>query len=125
MMGEKKKRPYSMFLLKTNYNWADEMDVEGFCLLRPAEYDYLLREIKAIEYPIDWHIGTNQFIEFDDAEEILKHFDVSVLTKEYAEFVKDKFLKWGEYGETPLGAIQGNAPEEFYKKNPHPEKEPI
>ena len=59
-MGDKKKRPYSMFLLKTGYDWADEMDVEGFCLLRPAEYEYLLREIKAIQYPIEWHVGTNQ-----------------------------------------------------------------
>jgi len=119
-----KERPYSMFLLKTEYDWADEMDIIGFCLMRPAEYDYLLREIEAIEYPIEWGFGTNQYIEFESAEEILKSFDVSVLTLEYAEFVKNKFLKYGSYGHTPLDCIQGNAPHEWYKKNPRPEKEP-
>lgn len=114
----------SMFLLKTKYDWADEMDVEGFCLMRPAEYDYLLREIRAIEYPIEWCFGTNQYIEFDDAEEILKKFDVSVLTMEYAEFVKDKFLSYGSFGHTPLDSIQGNAPKEWYDENPHPQEEP-
>jgi len=123
-MMEKKKRPYSMFLVKTGYDWADEMDIEGFFMLRPAEYEYLLREIKAIEYPIEWHVGTNQYIDFLDAEEILRSFDVSVLNIEQAEFVKDKFLKYGEYGQTPLGAIQGNAPQEWYDENPYPEKEP-
>ena len=123
-MSYKEYKAKSMFLLKTEYDWADEMDVAGFCLLRPAEYDYLLREIKAIQYPIEWGIGTNQYIEFDSAEEILKQFDVSVLTIEYADFVKEKFLRFGEFGQTPLGAIQGNAPEEWYKENPYPEREP-
>ena len=67
----------SVFLLKTKYNWADEMDIEGFCLMRPAEYDYLLREISAIQYPIDWYFGSNQYITFESAEEILKQFNVS------------------------------------------------
>ena len=121
---EKKERPYSMFLVKTGYNWADEMDVEGFCLMRAAEYEYLLQEIKAIQYPIDWYFGTNQYIEFENAEEILRSFDVSVLNIGQAEFVKDKFCKYGQYGQTPLDIIQGNAPHEWYEENPYPEKEP-
>ena len=119
----KKKRPYSMFLLKTEYDWADEMDIVGFCMMRPAEYDYLLREISAIEYPIEWNVGSNQYIEFESAEEILKKFDVSVLTLEYAEFVKNKFLRFGQYGQTPLDVIQGNAPREWYEENPRPQEE--
>jgi hypothetical protein len=116
----------SMFLLKTKYNWADEMDVEGFCLMRPAEYEYLLREIRAIQYPIDWNIGTNQYIEFESAEEILKKFDVSVLSLQQAESLRSMLHihTLDEYGMVPLDAIQGNAPEEWYKENPYPEKEP-
>lgn len=123
----RKKRPYSMFLLKTEFDWADEMDIIGFCLLRPAEYEYLIREIKAIQYPIDWSFGTNQYIEFESAEEILKSFDVSVLPIAKAESLRSMLHihTIDQYGHTPLDAIQGNAPHEWYKENPRPQEEPI
>jgi len=121
----KKKKPYSMFLVKTKYNWADEIDVEGFCLMRPAEYAYLLREIEAIEYPIEWMIGSNQGVEFESAEEILKKFDVSVLSLKEVNSLRNilHIHTLDEYGHTPFGSIQGNAPREWYDKNPHAEEE--
>jgi hypothetical protein len=122
----RKKRPYSMFLLKTKYNWADEMDIIGFALMRPAEYDYLLREIRAIEYPIEVNVGSNQYIDFESAEEVLKKFDVSVLSLQQAESLRNMLHihTLDEYGLTIFGSLQGNAPEEWYKENPYPEKEP-
>ena len=124
-MKEKIKRPYSMFLVKTKYNWADEIDVEGFCLMRPAEYVYLLREIEAIEYPIEWMIGSNQGVEFESAEDILKKFKVSVLTPKSANDLRNilQIHTLDEYGHTPFGSIQGNAPREWYDENPHAEEE--
>ena len=114
------------FLVKTRYNWADEMDIIGFALMRPAEYDYLLREIRAIQYPIEVNVGSNQYIDFESAEEVLKKFDVSVLSLQQAESLRSMLHihTLDEYGLTIFGSLQGNAVEEFYKENPYPEKEP-
>jgi len=112
----------AMFLVKTKYDWADEMDVEGFFLMTPGEYDYFIKEVEAIEYPIEWYIGTNEFITFYEADDIFKEFDVQVLNLEQAELIKKLFVKYGEYGFTPLGALQGAAPQEWYDKNPSPKE---
>jgi hypothetical protein len=93
--------------------------------MRPAEYDYLLSEIEAIEYPIEWNIGTNQYIEFESAEEILKKFDVSVLSLKEVNSLRNilHIHTLDEYGHTPFGSIQGNAPREWYDENPHSQEE--
>ncbi len=119
----KKKRPYSMFLLKTTYNWADEIDFDGICVMRPAEYIYLVREIKAIEYPIEVGVGSNQYIDFESADEVLKKFKVEVITAEHAEFLKKFICSYGEFGFTPWGALSGMAPAKWYKDNPRAEEE--
>ncbi len=114
---------HSVILVKTQYNWADEIDFDGFCLLRPAEYDYLIREIKAIEYPIEVSVGSNQFIDFESAEEVLCEFKPEVIMAEQAEFLKKFICPYNEFGFTPWSAFSGMAPAKWYDENPRAEEE--
>lgn len=116
-MKAKKSKSNIKILVKCEFDWADEMDVYGFSTFEPREWEYVCKEINAIEYPIDWYVGTNEEITFDSADDIFRGFDVSVLTSEETEIIERRFVKYGEYGQTPFGVLQGNAPESFYDEN--------
>ncbi len=116
-MNVKKSKANIKVLVKCDFNWADEMDVQGFATFGLREWEYICKEIEAIQYPCEWYIGTNEEIPFEHADDVFNGFDVSVLRSEETEIVERLFIKYGEYGMTPFGMLQGNAPDEFYEEN--------
>ena len=113
-----KQKPTNIkILVKTDCDWADEADLEGFATFEPREWEYTCKEINACKYPIEWQWGSNQWVIFESADDVFRCFDVSVLTTEETEIIERRFIKYGEYGMTPFACFQGNAVDEFYKAN--------
>ena len=116
-MKAKKSESNIKFLVKVDCNWADEADLEGFALYEPKAWEYVCKEIEASVYPIEWCWGSNQWVEFETPDDVFRCFDVSVLSTEETDFLEKRLIKYGEFGFTPFGSLEGNAPEEFYKEN--------
>jgi len=95
-------------------DWADEMDVEGFDILSKEHWEYKKIEIKATEFPRDVAFGSNQHLEYDDAEEYLKCFQVHEISDEEEKIIR-KYFGIYHFGMIPL--IEGEASEDFYKEH--------
>jgi len=105
------------YLVKINCDWADEATLEGFAVVEPREWEYACKEMEACEYPVEWQWGSNQWVMFESFDQVQECFDISVLNTKETDFLESRFIKYGEFGFTPFGSFQGNAPESFYKEH--------
>lgn len=110
-----------MLLLKFDKDWADEFDVKGFAFLSVDQWEYYKKEAKNCEYPIESYFGTNEAIEFDNAEDFISSFEVKPITIMEINMMKSILDMYNnEYGTCMYYALEGNASEEFYKNNKYP-----
>lgn len=92
-------------------NWADEMFVDGFSIMDEKEYEHYTATVNAIVEDIEcglpfiYQIGTNEEIEYNNADEFLSAFEVSEF-EEYPEGIEMVFgKKFPEFGFFPYGQM--------------------
>ena len=92
-------------------NWADEMFVDGFSIMDEKEYEHYTATVNAIVADIEcglpfiYQIGTNEEIEYNNADEFLSAFEVSEI-EEYPEGIEMVFgKKFPEFGFFPYGQM--------------------
>lgn len=92
-------------------NWADEMFVDGFSIMDEKEYEHYTATVNAIVADIEcglpfiYQIGTNEEIEYNNADEFLSAFEVSEF-EEYPEGIEMVFgKKFPEFGFFPYGQM--------------------
>lgn len=77
-------------LVKWSSNWADEMDVEGFDIMKKTDWDALKKKIlKKENFCI--YIGTNEEIDYASGEDLLSEIKVKKITPEEEKVIK-KFV---------------------------------
>lgn len=74
-------------LIRFQDNWADEIDVDVFCIkpLTKEEYADFLKAIGFITLykgDISSCVGSNECIEYKSGEEFLSAFDIQIISKE-------------------------------------------
>ena len=83
-------------------NWADEMDVRGFWLTESKYYFDWVKEVKEnTPFPYTFCFGTNEEIEYDNADDLLSNIKIKGITEQQFESLKDIFE----------GVIYGDFPE--------------
>lgn len=91
------------YLLKYADNWADECDLEGFAVLTADE---LSRWVHAMEdmdiylskgYTYDYYFGTNEWIDYQNFEELSSRFTKEEISISEAKFLQSKFLRGANY----------------------------
>lgn len=92
-------------------NWADEMFIDGFSIMDEKEYEHYTATVNAIVADIEcglpfiYQIGTNEEIEYNNADEFLSAFEVSEF-EEYPEGIEMVFgKKFPEFGFFPYGQM--------------------
>ena len=92
-------------------NWADEMFVDGFSIMDEKKYEHYTATVNAIVADIEcglpfiYQIGTNEEIEYNNADEFLSAFEVSEF-EEYPEGIEMVFgKKFPEFGFFPYGQM--------------------
>lgn len=92
-------------------SWADEMFVDGFSIMDEKEYEHYTATVNAIVADIEcglpfiYQIGTNEEIEYNNADEFLSAFEVSEF-EEYPEGIEMVFgKKFPEFGFFPYGQM--------------------
>lgn len=92
-------------------NWADEMFVDGFSIMDEKEYEHYTATVNAIVVDIEcglpfvYQIGTNEEIEYNNANDFLSAFEVSEF-EEYPEGIEMIFgKKFPEFGFFPYGQM--------------------
>jgi hypothetical protein len=71
------------FLITESNNWADEIDVEAFQLIKGESAESVIAGIvDQYEYPTEIYIGTNEEIEFETREDAVDTLVVQEITEE-------------------------------------------
>ena len=77
-----------MYLVKYEFDYADEFDVYGFQILSDKEWENIQEAIKRTTYPQEYYFGTNEEIIIDSADELLRGFKATKITDEEVEVFK-------------------------------------
>lgn len=82
-------------VVRQTYNWADEIDFEGFFIVRTEEWDRLKNVYEhEVRYPATVNLGTNEDLEFESYEEYISTFNkIEYLTADEFSFMKKAFGK--------------------------------
>ncbi len=92
-LHESPKNMKNPILVITNTNWADEMDITGFCILEKdnfeAQKEKLERHVKS-HGPFEWSVGSNESIEVDKYE-LARFKIVENVPEDVASFMQTSF----------------------------------
>lgn len=87
------------YLYKYEANWADEMDVSGFMILKETEKDMALAKIKRnFRNGGTVSIGSNEEIEYSNFDEVMNDISIEEISKENYDTINRLF--GGSFGET-------------------------
>ena len=94
-------------LVKLNYSYADEFDVNSLWMTTVEEYEEFLNELKELKDNIseyrEIYFGTNEYIYFDSYEEIIDSLTTTLVSDDfYNEFIK---IIGGEYGLISISSL--------------------
>lgn len=73
------------YLIKYEDNWADEMDIDGACVLTEGEYKAftdVVVNFDNFDGYIDFVVGTNQSVEYYSRAEVEQAFTVREITED-------------------------------------------
>lgn len=90
------KKTEKKYVVDTSFNWADEMDVDSFCILTQSEldkYKKLFEEVDDDE-TFNYYCGTNEDGEFTKNEVLDMLNKAKEITPEELETIK-KFVPYG------------------------------
>jgi len=77
-----------MVLLISRKDYADEFDCEFFNIVTDDFWEQFKEVIKRNKYPITVGFGTNEELEYDSAEDVLRNIEVKKITDEESEVIK-------------------------------------
>jgi len=77
-----------MYLVKFEYNYADEFDVTGWRLMNQERMDKFNEGIEKAKYPRECYFGTNKAFEIQNKEEILSAFEIIEINDMEANILK-------------------------------------
>jgi len=79
-------------LIKFSDNYADEFDVDGFRVMTSEEWEEYQAFVKGIAWPQAFYFGTNEGIEYDTADDLLRNYTVEEISDEQAEFLQANLI---------------------------------
>ncbi len=91
-----------MKLIKYKDNWADEMDIYGFHILSDETWEKFLAfldRVKEIpDFQLNIGVGSNEDIDYDSVESLLKAFTVTDIYAEDVASIESNFkLPYGQF----------------------------
>lgn len=95
-------------LITLDRDWADEFNVEGFVVLPASEWEdhkRLAKEHFEKNGSVELYFGTNEFLEYSSYEEYVGEFEVTELTSDQFEVLKNLFTIKGYSWEHPKGKM--------------------
>ena len=91
-------------LVTTDFNWADEIDFEGFRVYEKSDWEAFKERLKAVRnYRFGW--GSNEDSEYLNYEDVMCHVKVEDLLETEATILTRLFKNWQgncEFGAYPL-----------------------
>jgi hypothetical protein len=79
------------YLVKSDFNWADEMDLEGFAIVtekEKLEFEELARKVTE---EIEFYVGSNEEVRFDNGEDLLDHMTFTEISAEVSNTICEAF----------------------------------
>lgn len=90
-------------LLNQKIDWADEFDIEGFEIMDEDQWVEYQEALTEAEYPIEQYFGTNEFVEFESFEDLMRSISVKFISENEKEILTRLLdVKYGSYGVTAI-----------------------
>ncbi len=91
-----------MKLIKYEDNWADEMDIYGFHILSDETWEKFLALLDRVNelpnFQLNIGVGSNEDIDYDSVEDLLKVFTASDISDDEAAVIQKNFkLPYGQF----------------------------
>jgi len=80
------------YFVKYKGCWADEFMVEGADVMTEGTYKNLLLDLLLINYPAELSFGTNEWMDYSSAEEIMSDLKLTEISKEEYDIMKPYFI---------------------------------
>ena len=88
-----------MYLVKLDFNWADEFDVKAVQLMTQKEVDEFQTAVNCEDiYPFESYYGSNEFVDVEDSSEITRGMTITEISDEEAMVIEKYIGK--KYGMT-------------------------
>lgn len=85
------------YLIKCNADYADEFDVDGFCIMNETDYRIFSENKKEFQEkydcPIEVYFGTNEFLVFGDAFDMFRSITEKEITDTQFQALTDLGLE--------------------------------
>ena len=90
------KKTEKKYVVDTSFNWADEMDVDGFCILTQSELDKYkkLFEEADDDETFNYYCGTNEDVELTKDKVLNMLNEAQEITPEELKII-EKFVPYG------------------------------
>jgi hypothetical protein len=83
-------------LVKFDGNWADEMDIKGFEIVKKEWWDKFVESLPENK-PLSHYIGSNEEMEWTNKADYLRDFTVTEISEDEVAILK-KLFPYGSYG---------------------------
>jgi len=80
-----------LYLAKSDFNWADEMDLLGFTIIdeeAKLEFEKLAKDYEDV---IKFYVGTNEEVTFKNGQDVLDHITFTEITPETSVAIVEAF----------------------------------
>lgn len=87
------------WVIKFEDNYADEFTVRGFRLVKNYRFIECLKEIAAafVGEGMEWYFGSNEFIEYNTVDDLMRAFTVTEITLDEAETISKAICGGNSY----------------------------
>jgi hypothetical protein len=89
-----------IYLVKFSSDWADEFDMNGFKVMSEEEFEKYKTGMNNEEYPYEAGFGTNEWFDYEDAEDVMNDLTIVEISVSEAE-VLTKLFTDGSFGWIP------------------------
>lgn len=93
-------------------NWNDEIDVDGFVIMKKKQMSFLTNFLRAFKTPISISLGFDDYEEYENGKELLEEISFQEITQEEYDTINKFFSTSNDFGDNLILSIKEAADKE-------------
>jgi len=87
-------------------NWNDEIDVDGFVIMKRKQMAYFTKFLRNFKEPISVSLGFNDYEEYDNGKDLLEEISFQEITQEEFDTINKFFGTSNDFGDNLILSIR-------------------
>jgi hypothetical protein len=93
-------------------NWNDEIDVDGFVIMKKKQMSFLTKFLSSFKTPISISLGFDDYEEYENGKELLEEITFQQITQEEYVTINKFFGTSNDFGDNLILSIKEAADKE-------------